>query len=306
MIIRGCWHGVMRRLLLSCALLLVGVMATGCAGSGSGAASGQLKVVAGENFWGALAAQIGGSHVFVTSLISNPDADPHLFEPGTSNGLAVAQADVAIVNGAGYDPFMNRLIAASPSSHRTVVTVSNVLHVTGDDPNPHLWYDTPALPIVVHAIADALTTADPKDAAGFRLGAARTLASLAPLERAVVHLKHVDAGAPVAYTERVPGYLLAAADLQVLTPPGFARSIEDGTEPSPSDQSAMRALITDHRIKVLLYNEQATSPITAQLQSLARDNGVAVVPVTETMPSGDTFASWQLGQVQALTSALAG
>jgi zinc/manganese transport system substrate-binding protein len=304
MIIRGCWHGPMRRLLACVTVLAVGGLAAACGSTGGVGAGGRVRVVAGENFWGDLAEQIGGSHVAVTSLISNPDADPHLFEPGTSNELAVSEADVAIVNGAGYDPFMDRLMAATPSSHRVVVTVSQVLGVTGDDANPHLWYDTPRLPTVVHAIAGALSRADPKNAASFRAGAARTITSLGPLEHAVVQLKQADAGAQVAYTERVPGYLLAAAGLEVLTPPGFARSIENGTEPSPSDEAAMRALITDQRIKALLYNEQATSPVTAQLQSLARSEGIPVVGVTETMPSGDTFQSWQLRQVQALTAAL--
>jgi zinc/manganese transport system substrate-binding protein len=280
--------------------------AVGCYGAPAGrSANGRITVIAGENFWGNLTEQIGGRHVEVTSLISNPDADPHLFEPGTSNGLAVATAAVVVVNGAGYDPFMDRLLKAAPSSHRTVVRVSDVLHVTGSDPNPHLWYDTPRLPTVVTAIANALTTADPANAAAYRAGAARTIAALQPLEAAVKALKAADAGDPVAYTERVPGYLLAAAGLKVLTPAGFARAIEDGSEPSPSDEAAMRNLITSHQIKLLLYNEQATSPVTAQLQSLATSNTIPVVPVTETMPPNDTFESWQLGQVNAMIGALA-
>jgi zinc/manganese transport system substrate-binding protein len=287
------------------AALLAGVAGCASSSSGNGSTSGRLKVVAAENFWGNLTTQIGGDHVAVTSLISSPDADPHLFEPGTRDGLAVATASVVIVNGANYDPFMDRLIDAAPSSHRTVVRVADVLHVTGSDPNPHLWYDTPALPTVVTAIANALATADPANAAAYRTGAASTIAALQPLERAVKALGAADSGDPVAYTERVPGLLLAAAHLRVLTPPGFARSIEDGTDPSASDVSAMRALITNNSIDVLLYNEQATSPVTSQLQSLAHSAGIPVVPVTETMPANATFESWQLGQVRALTSALA-
>jgi zinc/manganese transport system substrate-binding protein len=276
----------------------------GCASSSPGSTSGRLRVVAAENFWGDLAAQVGGDHVSVTSLISSPDADPHLFEPGTRDGLSVATASVVIVNGANYDPFMDRLLAAAPSSHRVVVRVSDVLHVTGSDPNPHLWYDTPAIPTVVTAIADAMSKADPAHAGAYHAGATTTIAALAPLEHAVRHLGALDAGDPVAYTERVPGLLLAAAGLAVLTPPGFARSIEDGTEPSPADIAAMRELITARRIRVLLYNEQATSPVTAQLQTLARSEGIPVVPVTETMPTGASFESWQLAQVAALTAAL--
>jgi zinc/manganese transport system substrate-binding protein len=287
-------------------LLAIAASCVACSGGSSNGrtSDGRLKVVAGENFWGNLAQQIGGSHVAVTSLISSPDADPHLFESDTRDGLAVATAGVVIVNGAGYDPFMDRLINASPSSHRRVVRVADVLRVMGSDPNPHLWYDAPRIPIVVRAIATALAAADPAHATAYRAGASRTIAALQPLERTVRRLKAVDAGDPVAYTERVPGYLLSAAGLRVLTPSGFARSIEDGTDPSPSDVSAMRALFTRHAIQALLYNEQATSPVTSQLRALARSNGIAVVPVTETMPAGQNFQSWQLGQVQALTAAL--
>jgi zinc/manganese transport system substrate-binding protein len=282
------------------AVALIGI--AGCTASSSG--SGRLAVVAGEDMWGSLAAQVGGDHVAVTNLITSPDADPHLFEPNTRDGYEVATASVVIVNGANYDPFMDRLLAATPSSHRVVVRVSDVLHVTGSDPNPHLWYDAPALPTVIHSIARAFTTADPADAAAYRTGAARTIAALAPLEHAVARLRTLDAGDRVAYTERVPGLLLAAAGLRVLTPPGFARSIENGADPSPADVASMRDLVSEHRINALLYNEQATSPVTASLESLARTTGIPVVAVTETLPRGMTFESWQLGQIEALTAAL--
>jgi zinc/manganese transport system substrate-binding protein len=288
-------------------LAVLAVMAAGCGAStaGSPSASGRLTVVAAENFWGDLASQVGGDHVAVTSLISSPDADPHLFAPGTRDGLAVATASIVIVNGANYDPFMDRLLAAAPSSHRAVVRVSDVLHVTGSDPNPHLWYDTPALPTVVTAMASAFAAADPANATAYQAGARRTIAALQPLEQAVKHLAATDAGDPVAYTERVPGLLLAAARLVVRTPSGFARAIEDGTDPSAQDIAAMRDLISTKMIRVLLYNEQATSPVTAQLQSLAQGVGIPVVAVTETMPAHATFESWQLGQVNALSAALA-
>jgi zinc/manganese transport system substrate-binding protein len=139
--------GGMRRLLAVPLIAATAVMFAGCSTATNGrTANGTLKVVAGENFWGDLARQIGGNHIAVTSLISSPDADPHLFEAGTSNGLAVATAAVVIVNGASYDSFMDRLLAAAASSDRTVVRISDVLQISGNDPNPHLWYDTPRLP----------------------------------------------------------------------------------------------------------------------------------------------------------------
>jgi zinc/manganese transport system substrate-binding protein len=288
------------------ALLALAVLAAGCGATSSGGSSdGRLRIVAAENFWGDLARQIGGYRVSVTSLISSPDADPHLFEPGTSSGLAVAKASVVIVNGADYDSFMDRLIAAAPSPSRRVVTVASVLHVTGADANPHFWYDVPALPRVVAAMGDAMAAADPANASAYRRGVTRTVAALRPLSRGVAELKAADAGAPVAYTERVPGYLLSAAGLHVLGSPSFTHAIESGVDPSFTDIAAMRRLLTDHAIKVLLLNEQARTAITDQLADLARSNDIPVVAVTETMPVGQTFESWQLGQIRALTTALA-
>jgi zinc/manganese transport system substrate-binding protein len=284
------------------------VAAAGCGGSsgsaGGATTSGRITVVAAENFYGDLANQVGEAHVAVTSILSNPDADPHLFEPGSRNGLAVAKAKVVIRNGVGYDDWMVKLLDAAPSSDRRVVTVADVLHVTGADANPHLWYDTPRLPDVVTAIGNALTAADPTNAGSYRQGVQRVVASLQPLEGAVAKLKSEHAGAPVAYTERVPGLLLAAAGLEVLTPPSFARSIEDGTDPSPTDVAAMQRLLTDHKVRVLLYNEQATSPLTVRLKQTAGTARVPVVAVTETIPTGQSFVAWQLAQVNALAAAL--
>jgi zinc/manganese transport system substrate-binding protein len=296
--------GVPKLSAIAALALLVGCV--GCSSTGNGRTSdGRLKVVAAENFWGNLASQVGGSHVAVTALISSPDADPHQFQTGTSNGLAVATAGVVIVNGAGYDPFMRRLLDAAPSAHRRVLQVSDVLHVTGSNPNPHLWYDAPRIPAVVRAMARTFTAADPPHAADYRTNAARTVGALQPLEAAVRAIARDDAGDPVAYTERVPGYLVEAAHLKVLSPAGFAQAVEAGTDPSFSDTSGMRALLTGHKVDALLYNKQATTSSTNQLSALARSNGIPVVPVTETMPTGASFESWQLGQVRALAGALA-
>jgi zinc/manganese transport system substrate-binding protein len=295
----------MRRIAVIATVVALAATIAGCTSSGNGKTdSGQVKVVAAENFWGNLAQLVGGDNVVVTSLISNPNADPHEFSSNTSDSLAVATAGLVIVNGAGYDDFMSKLLSASPSSHRQVLTVADILHVGGSDPNPHLWYDVPRLPSVVDAIATALSATDPTHAAAYRAGAKDTIRTLQPLERALATLRRLDAGTPVAYTERVPGYLLAAAHLTVVTPPGFARSIEDGTDPSFADIAAMRNVITQHRAKVLIYNSQATSPVTQQLRTLANANGIPVVPVTETMPDSASFESWQLSQLRALATAL--
>jgi zinc/manganese transport system substrate-binding protein len=275
------------------------------AGCGSSPSAG-LSVVASTNVYGDIARQIGGVHVHVSSILTSPDADPHLFEPGTANGLAVAEADVVIQNGAGYDAFMTKLEHAAPSSHRRVLTVADVLGVRGNDANPHLWYDVPRLPTIAQAIANVLAQADPSHAAAYRRGAKHFVAGLAPLDQAVATIRSAHTGTAVAYTEPVPGYLLSAAGLRNVSPSGFTRAIENGSEPAPSDVAAMSDLLSKHAVKVLLYNTQAISPITSRVREEATAAGVPVVGVTETLPAHRTFQQWQVQQVRALARALNG
>jgi len=267
--------------------------------------AGKLDVVAAENTYGNIASHIGGPSVSVTPILTSPSADPHLFEPGTSSGLAVADAKVVLQNGLGYDAFMTRLEDASPSKNRIGVTIADVVGVHGKDANPHLWYDEPQLDRIATAITAAFTRADPSHAAAYRSGLRRFERSLAPLRQEVATIRTRFHGAPVAYTEPVPGYLVAAAGLRNLAPDSFTRPIEEGTEPTPSAVAAMDMLVAQHRIRVLLYNPQAVSPITAQLRAAAQKAGIPVVPVTETLPPHLTFGQWQLAQARALAAALA-
>jgi zinc/manganese transport system substrate-binding protein len=279
---------------------ILGAARTSAASTGSGA----LPVVAAENSWGNIAAQIGGPDVTVTSLITSPNADPHLFQSNAEGAAALAQAKVVIENGARYDTWMGSLLAAD-GGQPTVVNAANVLHVTGSDPNPHLWYDIPRVPIVAAAIEGALAKAAPQHASAFRRRLAAFDASLAPLTASLATMKKGFAKAPVAYTERVPGYVLARAGLDVKTPPGFASAVEDGVDPSAADTLAMRHLISNHKIEVLLYNVQTVTAVTTQIRALARQHGIPVVGVSETMPTNArTYQSWQMSQLSALLQAL--
>jgi len=274
-------------------------------GTKSTTTSGQLQVVAAENFWGNIAAQIGGDHVQVTSIISDPNADPHLYETDARDAEAVAQANVVIKNGLGYDEFIDKLLASSPSSNRQVISAQQVLNVTGSDPNPHLWYDTPEVPKVAAAIEQALIAKDPAHRADYEANLQQFDSSLQPIDKVVAEIKAEYPGAPVAYTERVPGYMLANAGLDVKTPVGFASAVEDGNDPSPGDTEAMDSLMTDHGVKVLLYNAQTTSPTTENVKKLASQAGIPVIGVTETLPASQkSYQSWQLAQVTALLNAL--
>jgi len=277
----------------------------GCGSAQAPVTPGVVRVVAGENFWGSIAAQIGGRHVRVISILSSPAADPHLYESDVASAIAVAEAGLVVENGAGYDTFLSQLLGATYHPGRVVISVQRVLGATGADVNPHFWYDIPRMPRVAAAIEAALARLEPRDATVFAARLAAFDASLRPLEAVIGEIRGRYAGVPVAYTERVPGYLLAAAGLRMVTPPGFAAAIEDGVDPSAGDTLAMEQLLAGRKIRVLVYNAQATSPATQHVRALARQAGVPVVAVTETMPPAyRTYQAWQLAQAKAILHAL--
>jgi zinc/manganese transport system substrate-binding protein len=287
-----------------CLGVMVALAAAGCGASPADPTKGArvVHVVAAENVWGDVVAQIGGRHASVSSILSDPGADPHLFSSNPRDAARLATANLVIVNGLGYDDFARKLLGASSGSKRRVLTMADVMD-TGDS-NPHLWYDAPRLPSAADAIADALAAEDPRDARLFRGNAARFGESLAPLLRTIASIEQRHAGAPVAYTERVAGYLLDAAGLTVRTPAGFARAVESGSEPGPGDTQRMDDLLSRREVDALIYNAQAITPVTKRLRSLAQRSGVPVVAVTETLPPGQRFQDWQLRQARALLAAL--
>jgi zinc/manganese transport system substrate-binding protein len=289
----------------------VGVLGGGIAAAlltaerGAATPSRKLRVVAAESVYGNIAAQIGGNDADVESVLTNPNADPHLFEAGSQTGLAVARAQLVVQNGLGYDAFMTKLEAAAPNAVRRVLTIADVLGVRGAGANPHFWYDVPRLQQIAAAIEAAMGRADPKHREEFAAGLRRFASSLAPLRREVTAMRAQFSGTPVAYTEPVPGYLVAAAGLVNRAPAGFTRAIEEGREPSPQDVSSMTRLLSQRHVRVLLYNAQAVSPITQRLREVAHAAGVPVVPVRETLPPRLSFQQWQLAQARALAAALA-
>jgi zinc/manganese transport system substrate-binding protein len=269
------------------------------------AASHKIRVVAAENFWGNIMTQLGGSTVEVTSVISDPGADPHLYESNARDGARLAQADVVITNGLGYDDFMDRLLAVSKNDSRQVLSVANILKVSGKTANPHLWYDLPKIREVANVFSNALAAKDPANAKKYAANLAVFNRSLQPVLDMLYKIKTTHLSAPVLYTERVPEYLLAAAGLAIKTPAGFSSAIEEGNDPSPADTTAMENLIAKRQVKVLLYNAQATSSVTEHIKQLAVQNGIPVVGVTETMPANEhSYQSWQLDQAKALSKAL--
>ena len=291
----------MRTLVLA---LLVTVAVGGCASARSAPSAGVVDVVAAENSWGNIAAQIGGARVHVTSIIDDPQADPHLFDANARAAAGIARARLVVENGLGYDDQVHALLAGSDAK---VLSVAKVLGVRRHDANPHLWYDVRRSGTVARAIADALKQLDPAGAPEYDANVARFDASLRPVLATIDAIRRTYAGAPVAYTERVAGYLLDDAGLDVRTPAGFARSVEEGSEPNPRDTQAVDDLISRRAVRVLVYNAQATSSTTRRAQQQAVAAHIPVVDVTETMPkAAPSYQAWQLAQARALLGALGG
>ncbi len=272
-------------------------------GGSAGPNNDKVNVVAAENFWGDIAKQIGGNLVNVTSIITDPSADPHLYESNADNAAAVSTAQVVIANGLGYDDFMTKLLGTRQNDQRQVVTAANVVDASSSA-NPHLWYKLSYVQSVAAAIEAAYEKADDVHADTYRRNLTAFNMSLQPLYATSNEIRSHFSGAAVAYTERVPEYLLKDAGVTIKTPAGFAEAIENGNDPSPGDTTTMQKLISAKMIKVLLYNAQATTPVTELLKTQAQSNAIPVVGVTETLPVGMTFQQWQQSQLDKLLGAL--
>jgi zinc/manganese transport system substrate-binding protein len=262
-----------------------------------------LRAVGSTNVYADVIQQIGGSHVSVTGILSNPNADPHTYESSTADATAVEQATLIVENGLGYDAFMNKLENASPNRGRVVIDAGSALgHRDGD--NPHIWYNPATMPRVAALIAAALGRQDPADK---RLFAAHLRAfdrSLKPWTDLISVVRKRFAGTPVAITEPVFGYAANALGFKILTPNSFAMAIMQGNDPAPQDVLAEQDLFTRNEVKVFFYNQQAVAPITVRLLALARAHHIPIVGVYETKPRDKTYQQWMLAEVQATYTAL--
>jgi zinc/manganese transport system substrate-binding protein len=268
------------------------------------AAEGQIAVVAAENFYGDIARQIGGDRVSVVSIMNNPDQDPHLFEttPGVVRQIAAAQ--IVILNGANYDSWMDKLLAAGPRRDRIVVNAARLTGYKAGD-NPHLWYDPATMPAVAAAIADALTNADSAHAVNYDARLKVTLAALAQITQRVAQLKVKHGGTPVTATEPVFGPMARALGLTMRNE-RFQLAMMNDTEPSARDIAAFENDLKDRKVKLLIYNSQVSEKLTERLRDLAKRAKVPVIGVTETMPANVKFQDWLLGELDTLDKALSG
>jgi len=295
----GPWAALMLGMLLTSALL------TACAATVTSGGD-KLKVVAAENFWGSIAAQVGGDHVVVTNIINNPAADPHDYEATAQDARAFADAQYAIVNGAGYDAWAQQLIDANPSAGRKELDIAKLVGKKEGE-NEHLWYS----PDYVLKAADQLTAdykaLDATNATYFdQQNATFKNETLKEYKSLGANIKAKYARTPIGITEPVFGYMAEALGLTILTPESFIKAIDEGHDPSAADKATYDEQIATKQIKVFIYNSQNTTPDVDALRTKAQAAGIQVVTVTETLtPAGATFQEWQAAQLKALQQALA-
>jgi zinc/manganese transport system substrate-binding protein len=290
-------------------LLLVGVglLLTGCGGSAasSSGSSGKLRVVAAENFWGSIAAQLGGSKVALSSVIVNPNTDPHSYEPTASDGVAMARSQMAIVNGIGYDAWATKLLDANPSSARVLLDVGSMLGLKQGD-NPHQWYSPSSVQSVIGRIVADYKRLDPADATYFdRQRVTFQTRDLAEYDRLRSEIRTRYGGVTVGYSESIFQPLGQDLGLRLLTPYSFAKAIAEGTDVSAADKQTVDRQAEARAIKVWVYNSQNATPDVQRVNQLARAAHIPVTTITETLsPASATFEQWQDAEMSSLLEAL--
>ena len=266
--------------------------------------SPKITVVTGENEYADVVQQIGGDRVDVSAILSDPNTDPHTFEASASVAKEIAGAKLIVQNGLGYDDFMSDLEKASPDESRSVIVAQDVLGLPDSTDNPHLWYDPKTMPAVAKAVADTLSELDPASADAFHANLATFTASLSDWTDALSAFAEDHPKTPVAVTEPVADFMLDAADADVETPWNLQAAIMNDTDPSAQDSATQDALFTGKQVKVFLYNQQVTDDTTDKYLQLAKDNGIPVVGVYETMPANHHYQDWMLDEVKALETAV--
>lgn len=267
--------------------------------------SAKLAVVTTINAWGSIATQLGGDRVQATSLITNPDTDPHSYEPSTADARTVATANIVIENGIGYDAWADKMIASNPNPQRTVVNVGDTVGVANGG-NPHQWYSPDSVTKVANAITAAYKKADPNDSGYFDQQNQQFLnQGLSKYHSSIASIKAKYAGVPVGASESIFSPLSDALGLNLITPPEFLKAIAEGTDPSPADKATIDRQIATKAIKVYVLNSQNNNPDVQAQADAAKKQGIPVTTVTETLsPANVSFQDWQTAQLTSLADAL--
>jgi zinc/manganese transport system substrate-binding protein len=272
--------------------------------AGAQAPAKTLQIVAGENFWGSLVSQLAGKAGNVTSIVTDPNADPHDYESSSGDARSFAGADYVVLNGAGYDTWAEKLLSGNPNPKRKVFTVADLLGKKEGD-NPHFWYNPDYVSQVIDHMEADLKSLDPADATYFDAQRAALNTAMAPYWSRLTEIKAKFAGTPVASTESIFVYLAQYLGLKVVSPPDFMKAVAEGNDPPAPSVAQFQAQITSKQAQVLVYNEQTSTAVTTNIKKLAANADIPVVGVTETVqPPDATFEQWFEGELEQLQNAL--
>ncbi len=267
------------------------------------ASAAPINIIAAENFYGDIAQQIGGADVAVASVLQNPEQDPHMFEAGAQVARGLTHASIVIYNGIGYDPWMPKLLAATPTSGRKVIVVADLIGAV-NGANPHIWYQPGTMLALARNLEMVLAVEDPVHAQAYRQRLMRFETSLLPLTARVAALRARFAGTPVTATEPVFNYMFQALGMQVRNQQ-FQLAVMNGTEPGARDIAAFETDLHQQRVKLLVYNSQATSSLALYMLEMAKTAHIPVVGATETEPPGKDYQGWILDELEEVENALA-
>ena len=287
-------------------LLIVAAILIGWAAgrSSNGTKNGRLQIVAAENMWGSLVRQLGGDRVQVTSVVSDPNADPHEYSSSAVTARAFAGAKYVVVNGAGYDSWADKLLAANAEPGRKVLVVADLLGKKNGD-NPHFWYDPAYVLTAVHQMDDDLIALDPANASYYRQQLLALLTSLGGYQARILAISQKFAGTKVAATEDIFAYLAAAAKLDLISPSAFTQAVAEGNDPPASSVVTFQQQLRTKAPAVLVFNSQTVTPLTDTMKQLAAQQHIPVVPMSEiAQPANATFQAWMDNQIAALQRAL--
>lgn len=263
-----------------------------------------LKVVAGENFWGSIVSQIGSTKVAVTSVVSDPNADPHEYESNPDTARKFTTADYVILNGAGYDSWGGKLLSADHSKDRRVLTISDLLGKKEGD-NPHFWYNPSYVNRVAAQIEQDLIALDPSDKAYFQQQYVELLKSFSGYQTQITNLAKQYSGTKVGATEDIFVYLADTAHLDLISPMPFMQAVAEGNDPPAGSIVQFQQQLQSGSIKMLVFNGQTVTPLTDSIKKLAKDQHIPVVGITETIqPPTMSFQDWMSSEITTLTQAL--
>ena len=276
-----------------------------------------LTIVSSTNVWGDIAQSVAGDGVRVISIIDSFGQDPHSYEASARDQLAVNEADIVVANGGGYDSFIDVLADAAggfeilyaylPDEHSEEEATAEEATDDGHDhghENEHVWYDFHVVEDFATRLAEQLGTLDPDGATEYAENLVEFLGEMERLQDDVARAGQNYQGYSLLSSEPVADYLLDALGFENITPSDFSQAIEEERDLSPKVLLEVQELLKNKLVKLFVVNTQTGSSQIDSLVTLAKDNGIAVVEMSELLPEGISYSEWMSNNITSIDSAL--